>query len=319
MKRYVAQNDRYFVVDTWKLLVFPGELRGKDGTGLLRPGENGIDFAYGRIPLSIRNDFLAHMRRLVPIKYIRQQVEEFARKFDSRTISVNIRSWPEPDNKLRAEILFKMESVYAKLDKEKESNFFVVSDSAAVLHDLVKRYGQRVIFYPKRTQPGDRGSKCGIQDALIDLLLLSKNKVLKASAFSTYSEMAWWFGGCQAEVENIENESDIEAFCKKNTLADPTLLIPGDLLERAESDKNGGIRVHGNLNNSTVYTGSYHMYNDVHDRFGAIKAGKKTDHRYVLRRQNNAIDIGLLGALGSKVRGQGGFSLRQRQDEFRAV
>ena len=57
--------------------------------------------------------------------------------------------------------------------------------------------------YPRRTFPGDRKSREGIQDALIELLLLAENKSLKASYLSTFSEMAWWFGGCRARVEVI--------------------------------------------------------------------------------------------------------------------
>jgi len=59
------------------------------------------------------------------------------------------------------------------------------------------------LSFPKRTYHGDRNSIEGIQDALIDLLLLSKNNQLVASAQSTFSEVAWWFGECRASVQII--------------------------------------------------------------------------------------------------------------------
>ena len=40
----------------------------------------------------------------------------------------------------------------------------------------------------------------GIKDDLIELYLLSKNKVLIGSFTSTYSEVAWWLGGCNEKI-----------------------------------------------------------------------------------------------------------------------
>lgn len=57
--------------------------------------------------------------------------------------------------------------------------------------------------YPTRTTRGDRNSTEGIQDALIDMLLLAKNAELRVSKLSTFSEVAWWFGQCNANVEII--------------------------------------------------------------------------------------------------------------------
>ena len=89
------------------------------------------------------------------------------------------------------------------MDKEKTGNFFIVCDSPPVVEQVRQRYGARVLLYPRRMFSGDRKSTEGIQDALIELLLLAKNKSLKASHLSTFSEMAWWLGGCQAAVEVI--------------------------------------------------------------------------------------------------------------------
>ena len=40
----------------------------------------------------------------------------------------------------------------------------------------------------------------GVQDDLIELYLLSKNKILIGSHFSTFSEVSWWLAGCPQNV-----------------------------------------------------------------------------------------------------------------------
>lgn len=214
--RWLAgKTDKYLPVDTWRLLVFPAELSNhsaREHPSLCQSGHD-IDFEFERIPLSIRHDYLNYLDRLIPSRYVREQVETYSKLFDDRTISLSIRSWPEED--MRRESLFRIENVYAVIDRYNAANFFVSSDADWILNNLILKYGRRILFYPKRKAGSGRNSRTGMQDILIDLLLLSKNKHLVASYFSTFSELAWWFGGCKAKVEILESPADIESFRKK--------------------------------------------------------------------------------------------------------
>ena len=40
----------------------------------------------------------------------------------------------------------------------------------------------------------------GIQEDLIELYLLSKNNYIIGSHFSTFTETAWWLGGCTQNI-----------------------------------------------------------------------------------------------------------------------
>ncbi len=226
---HMFEGDQWYVVDTWMLLMLPNDLPEHFSRACRSITGKTIDHEYDRIPDAIRNDYLRYFTALVPIEFIKREVEEFARRFDNNTISVSIRSWPE--SKSRSEKLFSLESVYRVLDREEGSSFFVGCDSEEVLTHITRRYGQRVISYPHSVKVGDRLSKRGMQEALIDLLLLSKNKRLKASAYSTFSEVAWWFGGCKASVECIDSgvtgPGAFEAY-----IDDVGRLIPSDLVER---------------------------------------------------------------------------------------
>lgn len=190
----------YRVCDTWRLLTFPQDTLPPNFSQayVSEKGDN-IDFEYGRIPLLVRENILKYIKRLEPNKYILEKADEFGGKFDDDTVSVNIRSWAGEERSP----LFDIGNVYRIMDKKKNGLFFAVCDSPEVLERLKFRYGGRILFYPRRTFPGDRRSGEGIQDALIELLLLAKNKNLVVSYLSTFSEMAWWLGGCQAKVEAI--------------------------------------------------------------------------------------------------------------------
>ncbi len=193
-------NQSYRICDTWRLLPLPQDgLPQNFSRAYISEEGNNIDFEYDRIPLSVRNDILKYLNRLAPNKYIMEKTDEFCKKFDDYTIAVNIRSW---EGEKRSG-LFDIRNVYKVMDKKKEGAFFIVCDSPAILEQVISRYGEKALVYPGRTFPGDRKSVEGIQDALIELLLLAKSKNLTASYLSTFSEMAWWFGGCKAKVEII--------------------------------------------------------------------------------------------------------------------
>ena len=196
----LSQDKAYQICDTWRLLPLPQENVGRNFSRAYVSEEgNNIDFEYVRIPLNTRADILRYLKRLVPKKHITEKVDEFYKKFDDNTISVNIRSWHGE----KRSVFFNVKNLYKVMNKEKTGNFFVVCDSPEILEQINKRYGGRALIYSRRTFPGDRKSPEGIQDALIELLLLARNKSLKASYLSTFSEMAWWLGGCQAGVEII--------------------------------------------------------------------------------------------------------------------
>ena len=81
--------------------------------------------------------------------------------------------------------------------------FFLTSDSQKVLNFFSNEceLKNRIITYPRQTElDNSRDNQEGIKEDLIELYLLSKNKYLIGSHFSTYSEVAWWLGNCTNNV-----------------------------------------------------------------------------------------------------------------------
>jgi hypothetical protein len=191
----------YELYHDWRLLALPEDGLTRSFSQAFYSAEgNDIDFEYHRIAVSVRENILKYLNRLIPKRCITEKVTQFCSKFDDQTISVHLRSWRDAKSLTK---LFDIRNVYKVMDQEKEGTFFVVSDCGKILEQVKDKYKQRVLSYSRIASPGDRGTIEGIQDAFIELLLLAKNKKLKVSHLSTYSEMAWWFGGCRAEVETI--------------------------------------------------------------------------------------------------------------------
>ena len=68
-----------------------------------------IDYQYERIPLKIRESYIHQVKKLVPIDYIENKVNEFSKKaFNNDTVSVQLRTWK--DDVRRKEMFNKEES-----------------------------------------------------------------------------------------------------------------------------------------------------------------------------------------------------------------
>lgn len=202
-----AADDKYFMVTSWAMATFPEDNIPDNFTRFRSSGTGkDIDFEYDRIPLKARENILEYVNRLQPVQYIRKEIDEYSKKFRDDTVSLIIRTWKDETKSDHRNWmkLFSINNVYATIKKITASSIFVSCDSQWVIENLYNRYGEKILFYPKkRTIAGDRTSDAGIQDALIDLYLSSLNSRLIASYFSSFSEMAWWFGGCRAKVSFI--------------------------------------------------------------------------------------------------------------------
>ncbi len=164
-----------------------------------------IDHNYNKIPKNVIENYLPHFKVLKPIKELQKEIDVFSLKFDDNTISVHIRSWSGPNEESRNKKLFinGIERFETEMLKYKTHNFFLATDS-----QKVKQYFQnksilkeKIICYPRKTNLNtSRKYPEGIQEDLIELYLLSKNKIIVGSHNSTFTEVAWWLGGCPKNI-----------------------------------------------------------------------------------------------------------------------
>jgi len=181
----------------------PGLYDQKKGKTSKIDGGKSIDFQYNRIPKKIQDDYSEQVKKLVPIKYIQDELTRFYKKsFNENTVSVQIRTWKD---ETRRQGMFSKDEYFKHLDNLPNKNFFISSDDQGIVDEIMSRYPARSFFYPKRIrnyEPGSQDSKSieFQQDCLIDMLLLGKASLIIGSHLSSFVECAWWFGLCKPKV-----------------------------------------------------------------------------------------------------------------------
>ena len=173
-----------------------------------------IDFMYNEIPTNLLEEYKNYFKILQPIDSIQSKINTYSNSnFNDNTISVHIRSWSRNGENSRRNALFNIKMYENKLiscienaDNLTNLKFFLASDSSDVIDyftnkSTIKEY---IITYPRKTKLDiSRDIPEGVQEDLIELYLLGKNKKIIGSHFSTYTEVAWYLAGCPKDITII--------------------------------------------------------------------------------------------------------------------
>ena len=128
-----------------------------------------------------------------PIPSVLNSADALCQSFTSHTIGCHIR---RTDNKQSIDES-PTELFISTLDKDCELNddtrIFLATDDYPTKQLLLRRYGtHRLICQPQQTS---RDSVTGIQDALVEMIALSRTSHVYGTAGSTFSEIATLWGG----------------------------------------------------------------------------------------------------------------------------
>lgn len=167
------------------------------------PKRRNIDFMYNDIPDKIKQQYINAFKVLKPIDKLQVKIDDFSKKFNQYTISIHIRSWNRKGEGGRRS-LFKINKFEDKMKEyDKKYNFYLASDSSSVINYFKNNSSlkDRILIYPRQSSlDNSRDFPEGVQEDLIELYLLSKNKILIGSHFSTFTEVAWWLAECPKNV-----------------------------------------------------------------------------------------------------------------------
>ena len=202
--------NKNWIFNSWRFLLFPGEI--KKGFSKAFPSGSGqyIDLEYERIQTKLKKTFSKYTKKLIPQDFIQKEVKEFvsANKFNNvvglhvrRTdylLTLDGRGKVSTDENFFAE----MEKIISKNPKVK---FFLATDSKDTEKKFITRFGEKIFVYPK--SGWDKSNPAFTKEALIEMLLLSKTPHILGTYLSTFTEMAWWFGGAKAKVTIIGSAS----------------------------------------------------------------------------------------------------------------
>ena len=158
---------------------------------------------YDKIPDELKQKYINCFQTLKPINQLQEKINNYSKCFTENTISVHIRSWNRNGEKSRRTDLFNLHKFENMMNNYKTSLFYLATDSKKV-QDYFKndsKLRDRILIYPRtKCLNTSRDSYQGVQEDLIELYLLSKNKIIIGSHFSTFTEVAWWLGGCTKNI-----------------------------------------------------------------------------------------------------------------------
>ena len=171
-----------------------------------------IDFEYNNIPRSIIDIYLPYFNALRPSEQVQEIIDSV--KLPEKYVSVHIRCSKDWKNAKR----WKDDDIYKYIEEMKkysnDTYFYLVCHTKEIEDVIKKHFNDRIITLPNK----DYDLKDNKQH-VADLYLLAGSSELLAAYGSTFSEVAWWLGGCTQKVITVGDESSWDLSFKPNDVS----------------------------------------------------------------------------------------------------
>jgi len=207
---------KYIPINTWRIIVLKSDteipdnfcrvtLKNQDFDNCDEFGRN-IDFEYLRIPISFRLKIVKLIgQNLRPNAIIEHKVNEFVKNHGNYS-SVHIRSFNADNfvNDKSSRHAFTRNKTWIDHGRQRCINYinnlsdkkiFISTDSQSE-SDIIKEScpNKNFINYI------EKNSRRTFEDDFTDMMLLSKGNHMILNSVSTFSELAWYFGGCNENI-----------------------------------------------------------------------------------------------------------------------
>ena len=136
-----------------------------------------------------------------PVPALQQRIDEVSRTFGNRCVGVHIRRTDNLSSINESPTKLFIDRMQMMVQSDENTCFYLASDSPEEKSKMKATFGERIL-----TSVTDlsRNSVQGIQDALVELYVLSKTKMILGSVKSSYSETAAQIG--QIECQFMKKE-----------------------------------------------------------------------------------------------------------------
>ena len=132
----------------------------------------------------------------LPTEKIQEQIRTFTETFNRPTIGIHIRRTDNIASISQSPTELFIEKIQEEIGKNEDCQFYLATDSEDEKKRLKEIFGERILTLPRAA---DRNSIAGMQDALVELYVLSRTRKILGSMQSSYSETA-------AQISNIRCE-----------------------------------------------------------------------------------------------------------------
>lgn len=185
-----------------------GEVEFNKSWKLKSLSHKGIDFQYHKLSKSIINEFLPYFGFIEPAQDIEDTVWAFMNKYKEsfdkgEVIGVHLRKGDfkglyDGRNEVSSEDDF-IERMACLLEVNPNYKFLLCTEDKKTEDKFKEIFGvHTILIFPKRFR--GRDTPKAIKEAFVDMLLLSKCPIIIGTFLSTFTELAWWLGGCKAQV-----------------------------------------------------------------------------------------------------------------------
>jgi hypothetical protein len=162
----------------------------------------------------------AHLATLAPMPAIRAEIECFP--LPDNCFGVHIRRGDSPEVFARSTDECFLRVMSAVLEEDGNVRFFLATDAPEVEKLFRQRFGDRLLTFEKKG--GGRATERGMQESLVDLLLLSKTRAIIGTVGSSFSRTAalWdgkpviWAEEANANASLIANVKALVEMVRKN-------------------------------------------------------------------------------------------------------
>ena len=163
-----------------------------DAQIVIMKGWNAPRFRAEKETLEFKAQVRTYLRALEPVAAIRDEVENFA--LPERCIGVHLRRSDRnvPEFSVSADEHFER-IMDALIAAEPSINFLIATDEPATEQKFLRRYSGRALSLEKTRRKRDDAR--GIEEALIDLLLLGRTQAVLGNHYSSFSQLAGEWAG----------------------------------------------------------------------------------------------------------------------------
>ena len=131
-----------------------------------------------------------------PTETVQEQIKTYTADFNRFTIGIHIRRTDNIASISQSPTELFIERMKEEISKNEDCQFYLATDSEEEKKRLKEIFGERILTLPRAA---NRNSIAGMQDALVELYVLSRTQKIFGSMQSSYSETA-------AQISNIRCE-----------------------------------------------------------------------------------------------------------------
>jgi hypothetical protein len=144
------------------------------------------------------------------------QIERLSEPFGGDTIGVHIRRTDNANAIRQSPTSAFIAAMKNAVDENSGVKFFLATDCEETEGQLKALFGKRVI---SRSRDKSRGSLHGMRDAIVDLFVLARTRLIYGSFYSTFSETAADIGGIRWLT--VTDNADLVGSCNSEVLLVP--------------------------------------------------------------------------------------------------